>query len=129
MLPGFFLRSGTKGVGTDVPKLVSLWIFSPSQEAVTCVFGCKDTLRGPQQERAKEILGGDERIRTADPHVANVVLSQLSYIPIYVIFYIAVFPKTQGLHLMIRTFQEQNAKNRMLDRRSYFVLSSKKEIG
>ena len=27
------------------------------------------------------LLGGDERIRTADPHVANVVLSQLSYIP------------------------------------------------
>ena len=25
--------------------------------------------------------GGDERARTADPHVANVVLSQLSYIP------------------------------------------------
>jgi hypothetical protein len=27
-------------------------------------------------------LSGDERIRTADPHVANVVLSQLSYIPL-----------------------------------------------
>ena len=27
-------------------------------------------------------FGGDERTRTADPHVANVVLSQLSYIPI-----------------------------------------------
>ena len=26
-------------------------------------------------------LGGDEGIRTLDPHVANVVLSQLSYIP------------------------------------------------
>ena len=26
-------------------------------------------------------FGGDERIRTADPHVANVVLSQLSYCP------------------------------------------------
>ena len=25
--------------------------------------------------------GGDEGIRTLDPHVANVVLSQLSYIP------------------------------------------------
>lgn len=27
------------------------------------------------------ILGGDEGIRTLDPHIANVVLSQLSYIP------------------------------------------------
>lgn len=28
-----------------------------------------------------EFRGGDEGIRTLDPHVANVVLSQLSYIP------------------------------------------------
>jgi len=27
------------------------------------------------------IAGGDERIRTADPLVANEVLSQLSYVP------------------------------------------------
>lgn len=28
------------------------------------------------------LYGGDEGARTLDPHVANVVLSQLSYIPI-----------------------------------------------
>ncbi len=26
--------------------------------------------------------GGEERIRTADPHVANVMLYQLSYFPV-----------------------------------------------
>ena len=26
--------------------------------------------------------GGEERIRTADPHVANVMLYQLSYVPV-----------------------------------------------
>ena len=31
-------------------------------------------------------FGGDERIRTADPHVANVVLSQLSYIPLATLY-------------------------------------------
>ena len=35
----------------------------------------------------KEKNGGDERARTADPHVANVVLSQLSYIPTMLIFH------------------------------------------
>ena len=33
--------------------------------------------------------GGDERARTADPHVANVVLSQLSYIPTLSLFRIS----------------------------------------
>ena len=32
-------------------------------------------------DRQGQVIGGDERTRTADPHVANVVLSQLSYIP------------------------------------------------
>lgn len=30
------------------------------------------------------IFGGDGGIRTLDPHVANVVLSQLSYTPTYI---------------------------------------------
>ena len=38
--------------------------------------------------------GGDERARTADPHVANVVLSQLSYIPT-----VLIFLKTLGFRL------------------------------
>ena len=29
------------------------------------------------------LRGGDDGIRTHDPHVANVMLSQLSYIPTY----------------------------------------------
>ena len=33
------------------------------------------------QVAAFTISGGDEGARTPDPHVANVVLSQLSYIP------------------------------------------------
>lgn len=31
--------------------------------------------------RAESLSGGDEGIRTLGPHVANVMLSQLSYIP------------------------------------------------
>ena len=42
----------------------------------------------------KEKNGGDERTRTADPHVANVVLSQLSYIPT-----VLIFLKTLGFRL------------------------------
>ena len=37
---------------------------------------CKTALPGKLRD------GGDEGARTLDPHVANVVLSQLSYIPI-----------------------------------------------
>jgi hypothetical protein len=35
--------------------------------------------------RAAKINGGDGGIRTPDPHVANVMLSQLSYIPTFVL--------------------------------------------
>jgi hypothetical protein len=41
--------------------------------------------QGTKQRETRHVYGGDERIRTADPHVANVVLSQLSYIPIWVL--------------------------------------------
>jgi hypothetical protein len=34
------------------------------------------------QRKIKKINSGAERDRTADPHVANVVLSQLSYCPV-----------------------------------------------
>ena len=44
-----------------------------------CIFLC-DVLPN-KHEPNKKYLGGDEGIRTLDPHVANVVLSQLSYIP------------------------------------------------
>lgn len=44
-------------------------------------------VQGHEQQKAGEVIsgfgfrGGDDGIRTHDPHVANVMLSQLSYIP------------------------------------------------
>ena len=41
----------------------------------------KDRSDGEIMLTGNEINGGDGGIRTPDPHVANVMLSQLSYIP------------------------------------------------
>ncbi len=38
-------------------------------------------MKGFESVKYKQRVGGDEGIRTLDPYVANVVLSQLSYIP------------------------------------------------
>ena len=38
-------------------------------------------MKRPPLPRALQLRGGDDGIRTHDPHVANVMLSQLSYIP------------------------------------------------
>ena len=40
-------------------------------------------MKRPPLPRALQLRGGDDGIRTHDPHVANVMLSQLSYIPTY----------------------------------------------
>lgn len=39
------------------------------------------TKRAPVSRGPRHFRGGDDGIRTHDPHVANVMLSQLSYIP------------------------------------------------
>lgn len=39
------------------------------------------TKQARQSPDLQKIRGGDDGIRTHDPHVANVMLSQLSYIP------------------------------------------------
>ena len=70
-------QAGDAHVGLRVPLLLSR----------------PDGVSPPASHRAWPIIrrgflpryrnGGDERARTADPYVANVVLSQLSYIPTY----------------------------------------------
>lgn len=44
-------------------------------------YGDSKTKRAPVSRGPRHFRGGDDGIRTHDPHVANVMLSQLSYIP------------------------------------------------
>ncbi len=44
-----------------------------------CAFAQGNSL--PDSRGPRHFRGGDDGIRTHDPHVANVMLSQLSYIP------------------------------------------------
>ena len=44
-------------------------------------YGGSKTKRAPVSRGPRHFRGGDDGIRTHDPHVANVMLSQLSYIP------------------------------------------------
>ena len=43
----------------------------------------RDAIRAGKLPSPYNFRGGDDGIRTHDPHVANVMLSQLSYIPTY----------------------------------------------
>ena len=54
--------------------------------------GCRAPLP-PRLARSRRNIGGDERIRTADPLVANEVLSQLSYIPTPISHVSVIFPE------------------------------------
>jgi hypothetical protein len=58
--------------------------------------------RLPQWLTPFHVLGGAERIRTADLHAANVPLSQLSYCPAILLQVIKNLP--QSSNLMPQTF-------------------------
>ena len=52
-------------------------------EIALCGRNAGKTKRAPVSRGPRHFRGGDDGIRTHDPHVANVMLSQLSYIPTY----------------------------------------------
>ena len=91
-----FIVSHFVGLWNILSKSILRNLMSPRQaiwnacldEYANGYFWCKNIKKEPRQNNCSgSLLGGPDRIRTDDPHNANVVRSQLRYKPITIFFW------------------------------------------